>query len=107
MHCTSNIECILTTDGDLAALLCVCSQVQFQVSDAVTVNLPAASFDAIYSRDSILHIPFEQRIALFKNCFVRHELSTYLYTKGCPDRGSGTKFCSLAKFIWFFELYFV
>ena len=50
-------------------------QVQFEVGNAVTTDLSGASFDAAYSRDAILHIPFELRVALFQNTLVSCELT--------------------------------
>lgn len=43
-------------------------QVQFEVADATKRTFPEASFDVIYSRDTILHI--EDKLALFKRFHV-------------------------------------
>ncbi|KAF8820085.1 hypothetical protein IE077_003590 [Cardiosporidium cionae] len=45
------------------------SDLKFEVADAVTLELPPASLDLIYSRDSILHLSVEQKRILFTNCF--------------------------------------
>ncbi|KAK3086427.1 hypothetical protein FSP39_018332 [Pinctada imbricata] len=42
-------------------------QVQFEVADATKRDYPAASFDVVYSRDTILHIP--DKLSLFKRFF--------------------------------------
>lgn len=50
--------------------ICCIEKVQFEVSDASTREFPAERFDAVYSRETILHI--KDKKALLKKILVRH-----------------------------------
>ena len=45
-------------------------QIKFEVQDALDVELEAGSFDVVYSRDTILHIPDKEK--LFSNFYVSY-----------------------------------
>lgn len=46
----------------------MCQQVQFEVSDATQREFPPERFDAVYSRETILHI--EHKKSLFQKILV-------------------------------------
>ena len=47
---------------------CGPDEVVFEIADATKRDYKAESFDVVYSRDTILHIP--DKLALFKRFFV-------------------------------------
>lgn len=47
---------------------CGPDQVVFEIADATKRDYPLGSFDVVYSRDTILHIP--DKLSLFKKFFV-------------------------------------
>lgn len=56
--------------GQRIIFICCIEKVQFEVSDASTREFPAERFDAVYSRETILHI--KDKKALLKKILVRH-----------------------------------
>lgn len=65
-----NLQCSLIqlfVSTVLMTVYCL-HQLQFEISDILTVDYEEESFDVIYSRDSILHIPDKQK--LFQKLYV-------------------------------------
>ena len=67
-----------------------------------TVALPTVLYSGRASNDSRAHI----HMAASLKSYTQYTVHMY-YIQGCPDRDSGIKFGSLAKFIWFLWIVFV
>jgi len=65
---TTFMPCILSDKTCLTRLVCCFQEVQFEVADATKREYKPETFDVIYSRDTILHIP--DKLSLFKQFYV-------------------------------------
>ena len=73
---------------------------QFEVSDATKRELPAATYDIVYSRDTILHI--EDKKALFTRFLVRTKHSVLATEVLSTEPDQCSILCTSLVFILYF-----